>query len=217
LLAGTVFNGSATPRERQADGTSGGVRVRHPGSRDGGSGGAKQFEHGGWAFKFQRGDEGDKYKVEELMAADALLLGRVTYNGFAAAWPKMNSDDFGRKMNSISKYVVSSTLTDPSWTNSTVISGEDLSAAMNRLKDEVGELLVAGSPKLAQALLRSGLVDELRLMVYPTVLGTSKRKVPDSSTLIWCIARRRARQAFSPTTGRIHELTGPARRGGCVR
>ncbi len=86
-------------------------------------GGAEQFAHGGWAFKFDRGEAGTKYKVDELMVADALLLGRATYEGFAAAWPKMNSDEFGKKMNSMPKYVVSSTLTDPSWTNSTVISG----------------------------------------------------------------------------------------------
>jgi dihydrofolate reductase len=144
-------------------------------------GGAEHFPHGGWAFKFDRGEEGNKYKVDELMSADALLLGRVTYEGFAAAWPKMDGDEFGKKMNSMPKYVVSSTLSDPSWTNSNVISGEDLGAEVNRLKDEVGELLVAGSAQLAQSLLGAGLVDELRLMVYPTVLGTGKRLFPEGA------------------------------------
>jgi dihydrofolate reductase len=142
-------------------------------------GGAEHFQHGGWAFKFQRGEEGDRYKVDELMTADALLLGRVTYEGFADAWPKMNSDDFGKKMNSMPKYVVSSTLADPSWTNSTVINGEDLPGQIDRLKDEVGELLVAGSAQLARALLSAELVDELRLMVFPTILGTGKRLFPE--------------------------------------
>ncbi len=143
-------------------------------------GGAEQFAHGGWAFKYDRGEEGTRYKVDELMAADALLLGRVTYEGFSQAWPKMNSDDFGKKMNSMPKYVVSSTLTDPTW-NSTVISGEDLAGEVNRLQDEVGDLLVAGSAQLAQGLLSAGLVDELRLMVYPTVLGSGKRLYPEGA------------------------------------
>jgi dihydrofolate reductase len=137
-------------------------------------GGGETFAHGGWAFKFDRGEEGNKFKYEELMSADALLLGRVTYEGFAAAWPNMNQDEFGQKMNAMPKYVFSSTLSDPSWENSHVISG-DLVAEVSRVKDEVGELLVAGSAQLVSGLLAGGLIDELRLMVYPTVLGTGKR------------------------------------------
>ncbi len=137
-------------------------------------GGGETFEHGGWAFKFERGEEGNRFKYEELMSADALLLGRVTYEGFAAAWPNMNQDEFGQKMNSMPKYVFSSTLSDPSWENSHVIKG-DLAGEITRLKDEVGELLVAGSAQLVGGLMAAGLVDDLRLMVYPIVLGTGKR------------------------------------------
>ncbi len=143
-------------------------------------GGAERFEHGGWAFKFDRGDAGNKYKVDELMSADALLLGRATYDGFAAAWPKMNQDEFGKRMNSIPKYVVSDTLSDPSWSNSTVISG-DLAGEIGRLADDIGELLVAGSCQLVDGLAEQGLIDELRLIVYPTVLGAGRRLFADGT------------------------------------
>jgi len=137
-------------------------------------GGAEKSPHGGWAFKFDRGEDGNRFKYEELMAADALLLGRQTYEGFAAAWPQMNEDEFGRKMNSMPKYVVSKTLTHPSWTNTTVLAG-DLGAEARRLKDEVGEVLVAGSRQLVGALHAGHLVDEYRLMIFPIVLGGGKR------------------------------------------
>jgi dihydrofolate reductase len=137
-------------------------------------GGAEKSRHGGWAFKFERGEEGDRFKVEELMAADALLLGRKTYEGFAAAWPNMNEDEFGQKMNSMPKYVVSKTLTEASWTNSTILSGE-VAEQVGRLREEVGEILVAGSQRLVGALHTHGLVDEYRLMVFPIVLGAGKR------------------------------------------
>jgi dihydrofolate reductase len=137
-------------------------------------GGAEKSRHGGWAFKFERGEEGDRFKVEELMAADALLLGRKTYEGFAAAWPNMNEDEFGQKMNSMPKYVVSKTLTEASWTNSTILSGE-VAEQVGRLREEVGEILVAGSQRLVGALHAHGLVDEYRLMVFPIVLGAGKR------------------------------------------
>jgi dihydrofolate reductase len=135
-------------------------------------GGSEGSPYGGWAFQFERGPEGDKFKVDEVMAAGALLLGRVTYEGFAAAWPRMTGDAFGEKMNSMPKYVVSSTLSDPEWNNSTVIDLDRVAA----LKDEVeGDLLVNGSGQLTQALAERGLVDEYRLMVYPIVLGQGKR------------------------------------------
>jgi dihydrofolate reductase len=137
-------------------------------------GGGEQFAHGGWAFKFERGEEGDRFKYEELMAADAMLLGRRTYEGFAAAWPQMNQDEFGQKMNSMPKYVISKTLTDPTWTNSTVLGGE-VADEVGRLKDEREEILVAGSQQLVQALHAHGLIDEYRLMVFPIVLGAGKR------------------------------------------
>lgn len=135
-------------------------------------GGGEGSPYGGWAFQFGRGPQGDKFKFDELMAAGALLLGRVTYEGFAAAWPQMTGDAFGEKMNSMPKYVVSSTLSDPGWNNSTVIDLDRVAA----LKDEVdGDLLLAGSGRLARALAERGLIDEYRLMVYPIVLGQGKR------------------------------------------
>jgi dihydrofolate reductase len=135
-------------------------------------GGAEGSPYGGWAFQFERGPEGDKFKLDEVMAAGALLLGRVTYEGFAAAWPNMgDSNPFAEKMNNMPKYVVSSTLSDPEWNNSTVVGVDQLAA----LKDEVeGELLVNGSGQLTRALAERGLVDEYRLMVYPIVLGQGK-------------------------------------------
>jgi dihydrofolate reductase len=138
-------------------------------------GGAEDFKHGGWSFEFNRGDEGDKFKYEELMAADALLLGRKTFEGFAEAWPS-RKDEFADKFNNMPKYVVSSTLSDPEWTNSTVIDPSDLTSAVAKLRDEHdGEIQVAGSVQLAQALFENDLVDELHLMVFPVALGSGKR------------------------------------------
>src|SRR5437764_5887758 len=130
-------------------------------------GGAEDFERGGWAFKFERGEEGDRFKLDEVMNADALLLGRVTYEGFAAAWPEREGG-FADKFNSMPKYVVSTTLTDPGWNNSHVVT-------LDELPGLEGELLVNGSGRLTQALLEHDLVDELRLMVFPTVLGAGRR------------------------------------------
>jgi dihydrofolate reductase len=137
-------------------------------------GGGEEFAAGGWAFKFDRGDEGNAFKVEELMAADAQLLGRKTYEGFAQAWPAMDGDDFGKKMNSMPKIVVSKTLRDPAWTNSTVLDG-DLAEGVEALKQQYENILVAGSGTLVRGLLDLDLVDELRLMVYPTVLGSGRK------------------------------------------
>ncbi len=132
---------------------------------------------GGWAFRFNRGEDGDKFKVDELNAADAQLLGRITYQGFAAAWPSMNDDTFGKRMNSMPKYVVSTTLTpgDATWENSTVISS-DVAGEVTRLKERTqGDVLVAGSANLVRTLAEHELVDEYRLMVFPTTLGAGKR------------------------------------------
>ena len=138
-------------------------------------GGGESFDRGGWAFRFDRGAEGDRFKFDELMAADVQLLGRRTYEGFAQAWPKMNDDEFGRKMNSMPKVVVSTTLRNPEWSNTTVISG-NLADEITALKERYdGDVLVAGSAQLAQSLLELGLVDELRLMVFPVVLGAGKK------------------------------------------
>jgi dihydrofolate reductase len=145
-------------------------------------GGSENFEHGGWSFQFSRGEEGDHFKVDETMGSDALLLGRVTYEGFAKAWPSRDGE-FADKFNSMPKYVVSSTLTDPAWTNSTVISG-DLAEEVERLKrDHDGDVVVHGSATLVQGLLEKDLVDEIRLMVFPVLLGSGKKLFGDSGEL----------------------------------
>jgi dihydrofolate reductase len=142
-------------------------------------GGAEPFERGGWAFAFDRGDEGDRFKMDELQASDAQLLGRKTYEGFARAWPQMADNPFGEKMNGMPKFVVSTTLRDPEWANTTVISA-DLPTEVGRLKQQFdGDILVAGSARLVEGLLRERLVDELRLMVFPVVLGAGKRLFAD--------------------------------------
>jgi dihydrofolate reductase len=137
-------------------------------------GGAEEFDRGGWAFKFDRGPEGDKFKLDEVMASEALLLGRVTYEGFASAWPS-RSGDFADKFNGMPKYVVSTTLKDPEWNNSTVIGGDVADAVAELKRDVDGDILVNGSVQLAQTLMEHDLVDEYRLMVFPTILGAGKR------------------------------------------
>jgi dihydrofolate reductase len=145
-------------------------------------GGSEGHERGGWAFQFERGDEGNKFKLDELMEADIQLLGRKTYEGFAAAWPERTDDvGFAERMNTMRKVVVSSTLENPEWNNSTVIAG-DVAAEVQRLKEEDGgDILVAGSVQLVQELVERDLVDELRLMVFPAVLGSGKRLFGDTS------------------------------------
>jgi dihydrofolate reductase len=136
-------------------------------------GGSESFKHSGWTFEIDRG-EGTTFKLEETMATDALLLGRVTYEGFAEAWPSRDGE-FADKFNSMPKYVVSSTLERPEWNNSTVLEG-DLAAGVAKLKEQYdGDVVVHGSARLVQALLADDLVDELRLMVFPVVLGSGKR------------------------------------------
>jgi len=137
-------------------------------------GGSEDYRHGGWSFEIDRGEEGDKFKLEETFEAEAQLLGRVTYEGFAEAWPSREGE-FADRFNSMPKYVVSSTLGEPEWSNSTVLRG-DLAEEIAKLKREVGGvILVAGSVQLVQALLEHDLVDELRLMVFPVLLGEGKR------------------------------------------
>ena len=146
-------------------------------------GGSEGYERGGWAFQFERGAEGNKFKLDELMASDALLLGRVTYEGFAAAWPT-RTGDFAEKFNTMRKYVVSTTLDDPSWSNSTVIK-DDVAEQVAGLKGQPGgDILVNGSVQLVRTLLEHDLVDELRLMVFPVVLGAGKRLFGDAADAI---------------------------------
>lgn len=141
-------------------------------------GGAESYEHGGWTFEYDRGDEGNTFKLEELMDAKVQLLGRVTYEGFAEAWPSREGP-FAEKLNNDPKVVVSTTLTDPAWNNTTVIS-RDVVEQLRKLRDETdGSILVAGSGKLVATLLGADLVDELRLMVFPTILGRGRRVFPD--------------------------------------
>jgi dihydrofolate reductase len=137
-------------------------------------GGGEAFEHAGWSFEIERGDEGNKFKLDETVESEALLLGRKTYEGFAAAWPS-RTGDFADKFNGMPKYVVSKTLGTPSWNNTTVLRG-GLVQDVGRLREQPGgPIVVHGSPTLVQGLLEHDLLDELRLMVYPVVLGKGKR------------------------------------------
>jgi dihydrofolate reductase len=146
-------------------------------------GGSEDFVHGGWTFEIDRGDEGNKFKLDELIEAEAQLLGRITYEGFADAWPEREGDpqmgDFAKKMNTMPKYVYSTTLESADWQNTTVLSG-DFATDIRRAKDEVdGVILVAGSAALVQGLIANDLLDELRLMVFPVTLGGGKRLFAD--------------------------------------
>jgi dihydrofolate reductase len=136
--------------------------------------GTEDFKHGGWSFEFSRGDEGDQFKLDETLGSDALLLGRATYEVFADSWPS-RTGEMADKFNSMPKYVVSSTLTDPEWNNSTVLSG-DLADEVARVKAaHDGDIVVHGSAQLVPTLVDNDLVDEMRLMVFPVVLGSGKR------------------------------------------
>jgi dihydrofolate reductase len=142
-------------------------------------GGSEDFKYGGWTFEISTGDEGMQFKVEETMNSDAMLLGRVTYEGFAEAWPERDGE-FADRFNSMPKYVFSSTLRDPTWTNTTVVDG-DLPSAVAQVRDRHdGDIVVHGSARLVQGLVADDLVDELRLMVFPVVLGAGKRLFGDT-------------------------------------
>jgi dihydrofolate reductase len=146
-------------------------------------GGGEEFKHAGWTRTFKRGGAGGAFKLEETLASEALLLGRVTYQGFAAAWPTMTGE-FADKFNSMPKYAVSSTLTEARWNNTTVLTGnvvEEVSKLRQRLD---GNIVVHGSAQLVQMLIAHDLVDELRLMVYPVLLGTGKRLFSETSDLV---------------------------------
>jgi dihydrofolate reductase len=159
-------------------------------------GGGEDYRHAGWTFEIERGQEGDKFKLGELQEAEAQLLGRVTYEGFAAAWPKMEDEaGFATKMNEMPKYVVSSTLERADWQNTTILSG-DPADSVATLKGKVdGVILVAGSATLVRSLIENDLVDELRLMVFPVLLGQGKRLFPEGET------KHRLRLAEAKTVG----------------
>ncbi len=138
-------------------------------------GGAEKFKHGGWSFQFWN-EEAAKFKFDELFASDALLLGRVTYQGFAKAWPSVtDKEGFADRMNSVPKYVVSRTLKKVEWNSSRLIKG-NIAAEVGKLKRQPGkDILVAGSGKLVRTLMQHDLIDEYRIMVHPVVLGSGKR------------------------------------------
>jgi dihydrofolate reductase len=137
-------------------------------------GGDEDFKHAGWTFDIERGDEGNQFKLDETMSSAALLLGRRTYEGFAAAWPERDGE-FADKFNTMPKYVVSSTLRDPAWTNTTVLDGDLVDEVTRLTKEQDGDIVVHGSAQLVQALVENDLVDEFHLMVFPVVLGAGKR------------------------------------------
>jgi dihydrofolate reductase len=142
--------------------------------------GGEDFKYPGWSFEFDRGEEGNKFKLDETLEADALLIGRVTYEGFAGAWPSRKGE-FADKFNSMPKYLVSSTVRDPEWNNTTVLDG-DVVEEVSKLRQELdGVIQVPGSRRLVQTLIENDLVDELHLMIFPVVLGTGKRVFGDTS------------------------------------
>jgi dihydrofolate reductase len=137
-------------------------------------GGAEDYKHGGWAFEFSRGDEGDKFKADELLDSEALLLGRVTYDGFADAWPEREGD-FADRFNNMPKYVVGSKADASRWTNVTVLTGDPVEAVRRLRAAHDGNIYIHGSRQLAQTLFAHDLVDQVNLMVFPVVLGEGKR------------------------------------------
>jgi dihydrofolate reductase len=143
-------------------------------------GGGESYRHGGWSFEINRGDEGDKFKLDETLSSEALLLGRVTYEGFAKAWPSRDGE-FADKFNNMPKYVVSSTLQDPEWNNSTVLRGDVAEEVAKLRQAQDGDIVVHGSARLVQTLVEHDLVDEFRLMVFPVVLGSGKRVFGETS------------------------------------
>jgi dihydrofolate reductase len=143
--------------------------------------GGESFKYPGWSFEFDRGDDGNQFKLEETRQSDALLIGRRTYESFAGAWPQREGE-FAEKFNSMPKFVVSTTLKHPAWNNTTVLDSGDATAQVRKLKEEFdGELQVPGSHRLVQELVESDLVDQINLMVFPVILGTGKKVFEETS------------------------------------
>ena len=133
--------------------------------------GGEDFKYPGWTFEFDRGDDGNQFKLDETRETDALLLGRRTYESFAGAWPEREGE-FADRLNEMPKYLVSSTITDPEWNNTTRLEG-NVADAVRKLRDEVdGTIQVPGSKQLVDELMENDLVDQINLMVFPVVLGT---------------------------------------------
>jgi dihydrofolate reductase len=136
-------------------------------------GGVEGFPHGGWAFGHDRGPAGDRFKLDEIVEAEALLLGRKTYEGLAEAWPSRTDDSgFAERMNGICKYVASTTLAQADWSHTTILSGDLIDQVGQLVGRGRGMLLIVGSGSIVRQLVSHGLVDEVRLMIFPTVLGT---------------------------------------------
>jgi dihydrofolate reductase len=143
--------------------------------------GGEDFKYPGWSFEFDRGDDGNQFKLDETRQADALLLGRRTYESFAGAWPNRQGE-FAEKFNAMPKFVVSTTLGEPEWTNTTVLDSGDATEQVRKLKEEFdGELQVPGSHRLVQELIESDLVDQINLMVFPVILGTGRRALEETA------------------------------------
>src|ERR671918_104032 len=142
--------------------------------------GGEDFKYEGWSFEFDRGEDGNQFKLDETLETDALLIGRVTYESFAGAWPKREGE-FADKFNTMPKYVISATLEDPEWNNTTVLRG-DVVEEVTKLKEKYdGDIVVHGSPQLAQTLIEHDLVDAIHLQVYPIIVGAGKRLFADTS------------------------------------
>jgi dihydrofolate reductase len=148
--------------------------------------GGEDFKYPGWSFEFDRGDDGNQFKLDETMAADALLIGKRTYESFAGAWPNREGE-FADKFNEMPKFVVSTTLGEPDWNNTTVLDSGDATAQVRKLKEDFdGEIQVPGSHRLVQELIEADLVDQINLMVFPVIIGTGKRafeETPDRRKL----------------------------------
>jgi dihydrofolate reductase len=136
--------------------------------------GGEDFKYPGWTFEFDRGEDGNDFKLRETLETEALLIGRVTYESFASAWPSREGE-FADKFNSMPKYVVSRTLEEPGWNNTTVLTGDVVGEARKLKQETEGIVQVPGSLRLVQPLLEADLVDELHLMVFPVLLGTGRR------------------------------------------
>jgi dihydrofolate reductase len=157
-------------------------------------GGGEDFDRGGWVFEISQGDEGMKFKLDETMDSEALLLGRRTYEGFAAAWPERDGE-FADRFNSMPKYVVSSTLATADWNNTTILGGDVVEEVAKLRAAPGGDIVVHGSARLVQTLIENDLVDELRLMIFPLVIGAGKRLFGETS------GKRRMQLSEAKTVG----------------
>jgi dihydrofolate reductase len=176
-LPGSIRTGS-TLRKELPDEQADRVRVRESERRHGGAGRRADPPSHRLDVRVHLREDHYAYKLEELDEAESLLLGRVTFEGFAAAWPEREGP-FAEKINSMPKYVVSSTLTDPEWENTTVLSGDPIEEVTKLRDADGGPILVNGSAQLVYALCEAGLVDEYRAMVHPVLVADGLRMFPD--------------------------------------